>query len=114
MNLKSITRERLETAAKNSRHPDFLKSIGPAIIDNADGLFVDMDHPAFRQAFDLKPLPRAGVRTGISGAQQSRGLGDTIKKLTSMVGIKQCGGCKKRQEALNKLIPYKSAERSTS
>ena len=36
----------------------------------------------------------------------SRGLGDTIAKMTSAVGIKPCGGCKKRQAALNKLVPY--------
>jgi len=34
-------------------------------------------------------------------------LGDTIKKVTDKMGIKQCGGCKKRQAALNKLFPYK-------
>ena len=29
---------------------------------------------------------------------ESEGLGDTIKKVTDKLGIKQCGGCKKRQE----------------
>lgn len=38
--------------------------------------------------------------------EQSKGLGDTIAKVTSAVGIKPCGGCKKRQEALNKALPY--------
>ena len=37
----------------------------------------------------------------------STGLGDTIAKLTKSVGIKPCGGCKKRQAALNNLVPYK-------
>lgn len=37
----------------------------------------------------------------------SEGLGDTIAKLTKKAGFKQCGGCKKRQATLNKLIPYK-------
>jgi len=39
----------------------------------------------------------------------SRGLGDTIKKAIDKVTrgkVKQCGGCKKRQEKLNKLLPY--------
>lgn len=35
------------------------------------------------------------------------GLGDTIKQVTNALGIKQCGGCKRRQEKLNKLFPYK-------
>ncbi len=40
-------------------------------------------------------------------AAQSRGLGDTIAKVTAALGIKPCGGCKERQEKLNKLLPYK-------
>lgn len=46
----------------------------------------------------------------ILGIGKSRGLGDTIKKLIERVTkgkVKPCGGCKKRQEALNKLMPYK-------
>jgi len=40
----------------------------------------------------------------------SRGLGDTIKKIidkATLGKVKPCGGCKKRQAALNKLMPYK-------
>lgn len=37
----------------------------------------------------------------------SLGLGDTIAKATKAIGIKPCGGCKKRQAKLNKLVPYK-------
>ena len=47
-------------------------------------------------------------------AKKSKGLGDTIKKVTDAVGIKQCGACKRRQEKLNKMFPYKSAEHRTS
>ena len=39
--------------------------------------------------------------------KQSEGLGDTIKKVTNKLGIKQCGGCKNRQQKLNRLFPYK-------
>jgi len=39
--------------------------------------------------------------------KKSRGLGDTIAKMTSAVGIKPCGGCKKRQKKLNEMFPYK-------
>jgi hypothetical protein len=42
---------------------------------------------------------------------KSKGLGDTIKKVTDKLGIKQCGGCKKRQDALNRLVPYKKADK---
>jgi hypothetical protein len=50
-------------------------------------------------ALDLEPPPEKPPK-------KSRGLGDTIEKITSAVGIKPCGGCKKRQEALNRLVPY--------
>jgi hypothetical protein len=35
-----------------------------------------------------------------------RGLGDVVAAATSAVGIKPCGGCKKRQEAMNKMFPF--------
>ena len=42
--------------------------------------------------------------------QESKGLGDSIKKVTETLGIKQCSKCKKRQEALNKMFPYKTKQ----
>ena len=39
-------------------------------------------------------------------AAKSRGLGDTIAKMTHGLGIKKCGNCAKRQAALNRLFPY--------
>jgi hypothetical protein len=45
---------------------------------------------------------KAGTTTS-----QSRGLGDTVAKLIKKTtGIKPCGGCKKRQEWLNRMFPY--------
>ena len=40
----------------------------------------------------------------------SRGLGDTVARVIKKATggkVKPCGGCKKRQAALNKLMPYK-------
>ncbi len=37
---------------------------------------------------------------------KSRGIGDTIARVTHALGIKTCGGCSERQEKLNELIPY--------
>jgi len=48
-----------------------------------------------------KSLPAA------TGKIPSRGVGDTIAKVTTAIGLSPCGGCKNRQEALNKLFPYK-------
>ena len=42
-----------------------------------------------------------------AGNIPSRGIGDTIAKVTDALHIPKCGGCKKRQAKLNKLIPYK-------
>ena len=48
--------------------------------------------------------------------QNSKGLGDTIEKVTVAIGIKpvvkrifgkDCG-CEERKEKLNKMIPYKN------
>lgn len=39
----------------------------------------------------------------------STGLGDTIAKITTALGIKPCGGCKKRQTWLNEHFPYHPA-----
>ena len=39
---------------------------------------------------------------------KSRGLGDTIAKITTAIGIKPCRGCKQRQKKLNELFPYKA------
>ena len=39
-----------------------------------------------------------------------RGLGDVVAAVTSAVGIRPCGGCKKRQEALNKLVPFNNKQ----
>lgn len=37
---------------------------------------------------------------------RSEGLGDTIAKITTAIGIKPCGGCKERQAKLNAAVPY--------
>ena len=39
---------------------------------------------------------------------QMKGFGDMVKRATDLLHIKQCGGCKKRQEWLNKKIPFKN------
>ena len=41
---------------------------------------------------------------------KSRGLGDTVAKVTKAFGIKPCGKCKKRQQALNSMVSYRKKE----
>ena len=44
-------------------------------------------------------------------SNKSKGLGDSIEKITKVTGIKSLGkkdcGCNKRKEKLNKMFPYK-------
>jgi|13_taG_2_1085334.scaffolds.fasta_scaffold00278_3 hypothetical protein len=54
----------------------------------------------------LETAKKLVAKTSIPNPK-SKGLGDTIKKVTNALGIKQCGGCKRRQDKLNRLIPYK-------
>jgi len=67
---------------------------------NADGLWqcpdCDWVYPRKSEKPPRRNCPKA----------KSRGLGDTIAKITKAVGIKPCGGCKKRQKKLNEWFPY--------
>ena len=54
----------------------------------------------------LPAPPRRNCPAAKRAKPKSRGLGDTIAKITRAVGIKPCGGCKKRQKKLNELFPY--------
>jgi len=54
-----------------------------------------------------KKLGGTGSPPNSEGKPKSKGLGDTVAKITKAVGIKPCGACKKRQKKLNRLFPYK-------
>ena len=43
--------------------------------------------------------------------KESEGFGDTVKKVSDMLGIPQCGACGKRQQKLIRLIPYKKKDK---
>ncbi len=38
---------------------------------------------------------------------QWKGLGDVVASATKLLGMKKCGGCAKRQTALNRAFPFK-------
>jgi len=38
---------------------------------------------------------------------RARGLGDIVAGVTRRLGLKSCGGCKKRQKILNDWVPFK-------
>lgn len=54
----------------------------------------------------LRKMVAATLQPVWTPDQPSRGLGDTLAKLTHAVGISPCGGCLERQAAVNKLLPY--------
>ena len=51
---------------------------------------------------------RQGHRVRLPGfiTDEDIGLGDAVKHATSTVGIRPCGGCVKRAEALNRWITF--------
>jgi hypothetical protein len=56
-----------------------------------------------------KPMSKMPADAREVAPARYRGLGDVVAKVTSALGIKQkpgCG-CKRRQEKLNKLVPFK-------
>jgi hypothetical protein len=44
--------------------------------------------------------------------EEDIGLGDVIKRATSYVGIKPCGGCEARAAALNRWLLFSAASRN--
>lgn len=74
-------------------------------------------YPAFRRGPAIAPPPaepgvivppKPGVNMDWTPRDESRGLGDSVAKLTSKLRIKPCGGCKDRQATLNGWWPYKN------
>ena len=51
-----------------------------------------------------QPAPRLRLPGFISG--EEIGLGDVIKRSSSYLGIKPCGGCGRRADALNRWLVF--------
>jgi hypothetical protein len=62
-----------------------------------------MDAPQTRPP-EQKP-PRV-IRLPGFVSDEPVGLGDTIKRATSAIGIRPCGGCQKRAARLNSLLSF--------
>ena len=69
-----------------------------------------MDNTKFNPLLNFRPKTPRVLGEIESSKIEMRGLGDVIARATSAIGIKPCGGCKQRQEALNKLIPFNTNE----
>jgi len=61
---------------------------------------------------DKPNVQKAKKMLGIK-KHKSKGFGDTVKKIINKITrgkVKPCGGCEKRKELLNKLIPYEDKD----
>ena len=59
---------------------------------------------ALKKAHQDEMYPDQAVEN--PGIGPSKGLGDTIAKVTTFLKMPPCGGCKERQETLNQMLPY--------
>jgi hypothetical protein len=55
---------------------------------------------------DQSELPRHRVRLPGFVTAEEIGLGDVIKRATSYLGLRPCGGCKQRAAALNRWMVF--------
>lgn len=57
--------------------------------------------------------PRFQVRVPGFVGDEVIGLGEVITYATSTVGMRSCGGCARRAEALNRLVAFRRRQRSS-
>ena len=70
-----------------------LQALRACAIREFDGvLYLDRDSECYRK---LRPNAKP------------TGLGDTIARVTSAIGVKPCPGCIKRQAFVNWMVPYR-------
>ncbi len=89
-----------ECPSRLSRNGDFAN---PPLLDGGVSQKA-AERPARRSNPSPSPAPSEPAKGGW------RGLGDVVASVTSAVGIKPCGGCGKRREALNRLVPFKQPD----
>lgn len=64
------------------------------------------DHGGESRTACLEVTSDGGLRVVKCGSKKKfRGLGDAVAAVTNAVGIKPCGGCQRRREALNRATP---------
>ena len=104
MSLKCYDCDRLPTARQRdicNGDAEMLNSVRDAYVARWLEAGLIQEAPCLER--DETPPPRTPAW---NVKQPSRGLGDTVAKITTKLGIKPCGGCKKRQAALNKAVPF--------
>ncbi|MCX4961255.1 hypothetical protein [Streptomyces virginiae] len=69
----------------------------------------DENAPRDQGVSETPPTPR--VRLPRLVTDEEIGLGDVIKRATATIGIRPCGGCRRRAEALNRWVGFGSRQR---
>ena len=66
------------------------------------------DPPVYGRATVRRPVPQPEPAQAPQEPEEGpvRGLGDVVARVTKAVGIKPCGPCQKRREALYRLVPF--------
>jgi hypothetical protein len=64
------------------------------------------DSPNQSEYPDQREQPSHRVRLPGFITDEEIGLGDVIKRATSYIGIKPCGGCERRAAALNRRVVF--------
>lgn len=57
------------------------------------------------------PEPRFNITIPWWEQGRTAGAGDVVEKAASAVGVKPCGGCKRRRKALNRVFGFKGKRR---
>lgn len=60
---------------------------------------------------ERREKPRFQVRVPGFVGDEDVGLGDVVKRATTTVGIRPCGGCGRRAKALNRLVGFRGRQR---
>lgn len=58
---------------------------------------------------DRPDRPRFEIRVPGFVGDEGVGLGDAIKRATATAGIRPCGGCARRAEALNRVVTFRGS-----
>lgn len=66
---------------------------------------MSQDKPTARRANEGKPAAHQVRLPGFT-AETAIGLGDVIKRTTSLVGIRPCGSCHERAASLNRWVVF--------
>jgi hypothetical protein len=53
-----------------------------------------------------RPAPHRARLPGFIAPSEDVGLGDVIKRATGAAGIRTCGGCEQRAQALNRWVVF--------